>query len=149
MLSNRGLNVWSLLALWAPYVLAQHSEVVIALDWTDFDADDHTTLVASLLTKHGRPTPLVWLTVKKSTLKGLRNHAEDSVILRLRELIPQHVRVTLLADRGFADQKMYTLLEQVGFAYVVRFRQIITVTSAQGEKSQRRSGSPKLGSCGN
>ncbi len=65
LLSNAGLNVWHLLSLWVPYVLAQRTEVVIALDWTDFDDDDHTTLVASLLTKHGRPTPLVWLTVHK------------------------------------------------------------------------------------
>jgi hypothetical protein len=126
-------------------VLAQRSEAVIAMDWTDFDADDQTTLVASLLTKHGRPTPLVWLTMKKSTLEGLRDEAEDSVVLRLRELIPQNVQVTLLADRGFADQKMYTLLEKVGFAYVVRFRQIITVTSAQGEKRPAEEWVPKAG----
>jgi hypothetical protein len=66
LLSNAGVNVWHLLSLWVPYVLAQRPEAVIALDWTDFDDDDHTTLVASLLTKHGRPTPLVWLTVHKS-----------------------------------------------------------------------------------
>jgi hypothetical protein len=29
----------------------------------------------------------------------------------------------VLADRGFADQKLYALLQQVGFDYVIRFRQ--------------------------
>ena len=145
MLSNKGLNVWSLFSSWAPYVLAQRAEVVVALDWTDFDADDHTTLVASVLTQHGRPTPLVWLTMQKSTLKGLRNHAEDQVILRLRELIPQSVKVTLLADRGFADQKLYELLEQVGFAYVIRFRKIIQVTSEQGECRKAEEWVPQAG----
>ena len=134
LLSNTGIPVWQLLALWVPYVLGQRTEALVALDWTDFEPDDQTTLVASLITKHGRPTPLVWMTVQKSALKGLRNEVEDAVVLRLRELIPAEVKVTLLADRGFADQKLYALLQQVGFEYVVRFRQAITVTNTQGER---------------
>jgi hypothetical protein len=145
MLSNPALKVWHLFKCWVPFVVAERTEALIALDWTDYDDDDQTTLVASLVTKHGRPTPLVWLTVQKSTLKGWRNDVEDSVIIRLRELIPSRVQVTLLADRGFADQKMYTLLEQVGFAYVVRFRKIITVTSAEGEKKCAEDWVPRAG----
>jgi hypothetical protein len=145
LLSNTGIVVWKLLALWVPYVLGQRTEALVALDWTDFEPDDQTTLVASLITKHGRPTPLVWLTVQKSTLKGLRNEVEDAVVLRLRELIPAEVKVTVLADRGFADQKLYTLLQQVGFDYVIRFRQCITVTDAQGERRTAADWVPKAG----
>ena len=134
LLSNTGVDVWHLFSLWVPYVMGQRTEAVVALDWTDFDEDDHTTLVASLRTGHGRSTPLVWLTVHKSALKGMRNDAEDSVLLRLREVIAPEVKVTILADRGFADQKLYALLEQLRFSYVVRFRQRIIVTSAQGER---------------
>jgi hypothetical protein len=76
----------------------------------------------------------LWLTVRKSTLKGMRNETEDTVLMRLRELIPTHVQVTVLADRGFADVKLYALLEQLDFEYVVRFRQGIHVTSAEGER---------------
>jgi hypothetical protein len=128
-----------------PYVLGQRTEAVVALDWTDFDDDDHTTLVASLRTSHGRSTPLVWLTVHKSALKGMRNDAEDSVLLRLREVIAPEVKVTILADRGFADQKLYALLNQLGFSYVVRFRQRIIVTSAQGERRTAAEWVPKSG----
>lgn len=145
LLSNVGIPVWKLLALWVPYVLGQRTEAVVALDWTDFEPDDQTTLVASLITKHGRPTPLVWMTVQKSALKGLRNEVEDAVVLRLRELIPAEVKVTVLADRGFADQKLYALLQQVGFEYVVRFRQCITVTNQQGERRTAAEWVPKAG----
>lgn len=145
LLSNTGIPVWNLFSLWVPYVLGQRTEALIALDWTDFEADDQTTLVASLITQHGRPTPLVWLSVQKSSLKGLRNEVEDAVVLRLREVIPAEVKVTLLADRGFADQKLYALLGQVGFEYVVRFRQVITVTSAQGERRAAAQWVPKAG----
>jgi len=144
-LSNAGVNVWRLFAQWVPYVLGQREEAVVSLDWTDFDADDHTTLVASLRTKHGRSTPLVWMTVHKSALKGMRNDVEDTLPLRLREVIAPEVKVTILADRGFADQALYALLKQLGFEYVVRFRQRITVTSAQGERRTAAEWVPKAG----
>jgi hypothetical protein len=145
MLSNDGINVWHLFGLWVPYVLGRRTEAVVSLDWTDFDADDHTTLVASLKTSHGRSTPLVWVTVHKSALKGMRNEVEDAVLVRLRECLPAEVRVTILADRGFADQKLYALLGQLGFDYVVRFRQCISVTSAQGERRTAAQWVPEAG----
>jgi hypothetical protein len=145
LLSNSGIAVWNLFELWVPYVLGQRSEAVMSLDWTDFDADDQTTLVVSLKTKHGRSTPLVWTTVPKSALKGIRNDVEDTVLLRLRECIPATVKVTVLADRGFADQKLYALMGQLGFDYVVRFRQCITVTSEKGERRTAEQWVPETG----
>ncbi|MDY7225387.1 transposase [Hyalangium rubrum] len=87
----------------------------------------------------------MWLSVQKSTLRGLRNEVEDAVVLRLREAIPAEVKVTLVADRGFADQKLYALLGQVGFEYVVRFRQCITVTNDKGARRTAADWVPKAG----
>ena len=50
-------------------VPAQTEEIVVALDWTDFDDDDHTTLSAYLVTRRGRAMPLVWKTVSHSKLE--------------------------------------------------------------------------------
>lgn len=145
LLSNQGINVWELFALWVPYALGQRSEALVALDWTDFDADGQTTLVASLVASHGRTTPLVWHTVEKSALEGMRNDTEDFVLNRLREVVPEAVRVTVLADRGFGDQKFYALLEQLKFDYVVRFRQCIQVTAETGEKKSAGEWVPESG----
>ena len=145
LLSNTGLSLWELFALWVPFVLGQRTQALVNMDWTDFEADDHTTLVVSLVTGHGRSTPLVWLTVQKSLLKGMRNEVEDAVLVRLRECIPSAVKVTVLADRGFADQKLYALLKQLGFDYVVRFRQCIAVTSAEGERRKAADWVPEAG----
>jgi len=134
LLSNQGIDVWTLFAQWVPYVLAQRDEARVVLDWTDFDEDGHTTLVASLVARHGRTTPLVWHTVEKAALEGNRNNTEDFVLNRLREVVPESVRVTVLADRGFGDQKFYALLEHLGFDYVVRFRQCIQVMAETGEQ---------------
>lgn len=135
LLSNGGVDVWRLFTRWVPFVLAQRTEVVIALDWTDFEPDDQCTLVASVITSHGRSTPLVWKTHTKSQLAGKRNAWEDELLSYLHDLIPENVAVTLLADRGFGDQKLYDLLDELGFNYVIRFREVIAVTApSTGEK---------------
>jgi hypothetical protein len=133
LLSNRAINVWALFEHWVPYVVAERTEIVVALDWTDFDRDDQSTLAMNLITSHGRATPLMWMTVRKSEMAGWRNNHEDRLLLRLRELVPEHVRVTVLADRGFGDSNLYALLDELRFNFVVRFREGIQVTDAIGE----------------
>jgi hypothetical protein len=43
---------------WAQDVIGTHPSVIIALDGTDFDADDPTTLCVYLVTQHGRAMPI-------------------------------------------------------------------------------------------
>jgi hypothetical protein len=134
MLSNRGIEVDALLVHWVPYVVGNRDSITVALDWTEFDADDQATIMLSLLTRHGRATPLVWLTVAKSMLKNRRNACEDQVLERLAKLLPAGVRVCVVADRGFGDQKLYRMLaEDLKFDFVIRFRANIEVTTADGE----------------
>lgn len=134
MLSNDGFDMWSLFQPWAEFVIGPRKEIVLALDWTEFDADDHATLAGYLITSHGRATPLIWLTVKKSTLEGKRNGYEYRLIERLHECVAADVKITVLADRGFGDQKLYRLLETLGWDYVIRFRAAIQVEDATGDQ---------------
>jgi hypothetical protein len=46
------------------------------------------------------------MTVPKARLKGRRNRYEDTVLLRLHDVLPPDVKVTILADRGFGDQHL-------------------------------------------
>ena len=125
MLSNLGIDLDRIFALWVPYVLGKRVSIMIALDWTDFDADHHATIMLSMITGHGRATPLLWHTVDKRTLKDQRN---------LAEILPANVRVCVVADRGFGDHKLYRLLtEELHCDYIIRFRSNIAVTSAAGE----------------
>jgi hypothetical protein len=133
LLSNRGVDPEALAPLWVSFVRADRTDLVVALDWTDFDGDEQTTLVLSAITNHGRATPLLWKTVLKKDLKARRNDYEDDLLNRLRAAIPEAVRVTVLADRGFGDQKLYAFLRELGFHYVIRFRGAVKVTSAAGE----------------
>ena len=134
LLSNAGINVDELSERWVPYVIGQRPHIIVAMDWTDFDADDHATIMLSLISKHGRSTPLVWLTVDKATLKNHRNAYEYRVLVQLAEVVPADVKVMIVADRGFGDQKLYRVLtEELKFDYLIRFRGNIAVTSAEGE----------------
>jgi Transposase DDE domain len=146
LLSNSGVDPWRLFGSWVPYVVADRTEIVAALDWTDFDADDQSTLVLSMITSHGRATPLLWKTVMKSEMQGWRNEHEDVLLERFREVLPEGVKVTVLADRGFGDQALYELLkDQLGFDFVVRFRSIIKVQSADGELKPAKAWVPPNG----
>jgi hypothetical protein len=134
LLSNQGVVVWDCFAYWVPQVVGARTEIVVAMDWTDFDGDKQTTLVLSLVTRHGRATPLLWLTVDKAALKDRRNEYEDRCLSRFAGVLPAGIRVTILADRGFGDQKLFAFLRALGFDYVIRFRGNITVIDAQGER---------------
>ena len=134
LLSNPNINVDDILIRWVPYIIGARTSIVVALDWTDFDADRQATIMLSLITDHGRATPLVWLTVDKRTLKDNRNLYEHRVLVRLAELLPAETKVCVVADRGFGDQKLYKVLtEELCIDYVIRFRGNIAVTAVTGE----------------
>ena len=133
LLSNNGIDVWDSFARWVPHQIGERRDILVAMDWTDFDHDDQATLVLSLVTGHGRAAPLLWLSVWKDELTNQRNDFEDACLRRLAELVPSGCRVTILADRGFGDQKLFAFLAELGFRYVIRFRGNIHVTDADGQ----------------
>ena len=133
LLSNAGVVPWDLFGSWVREVVGPRREIVVAMDWTDFDADNQSTLALHLVTRHGRATPLLWLTVDKDELKNQRNDFEDLCLSRLKALLPEGVAVTILADRGFGDVKLFEFLDNLGFRYVIRFRGNIHVSAADGE----------------
>ena len=134
LLSNQGIDVDALLRHWVPFVVGQRPRITVAMDWTEFDADGQATIMLSLLCRHGRATPLFWLTVDTTTLKNRRNDYEYQVLVRFAAALPDGVQVCLVADRGFGDRKLYRVLtDELKFDFVIRFRGNITVTAADGE----------------
>ena len=133
LLSNDGIDLDAWFPKWVAHLVSVREAIVVALDWTDFDRDDQSTLALHLITRHGRATPLMWTTVIKSALEGWRNAHEDALLMRFGKALPEGVQVTLLADRGFGDSALYALLDELGFDFVIRFRECIQVTDAAGQ----------------
>jgi hypothetical protein len=128
LLSNPGIE--DVFASWVPEMVGPRKDIVVAMDWTDFDADGQATLALKLVTRHGRATPLIWLSVLKDELSHARNDYEDACLRRLAEVLPDAVKVTLLA--GFADTQLFGFLDELGFGYVIRLKGNTKVRAAAG-----------------
>jgi len=130
LLSNPRLEAWDVFASWVPEMVGPRTDIVVAMDWTDFDADGQATLALKLVTRHGRATPLIWLSVLKDELSTARNDYEDVCLRRLAEVLPDDVAVTILA--GFADTKLFGFLAELGFGYVIRLKGNTKVSAVDG-----------------
>jgi hypothetical protein len=146
LLSNPQLSMAQVFGCWVPFVVGERREIFVNFDWTDFEEADQSMVVLGMHTTHGRSTPLVWKTVTRSALKDQRNDHEDELLVGFAAVVPKHVRVTVVADRGFADSKLYNFLtEELGFDYIIRFRGNMYVEDAAGE---RRKAKAWLGTAG-
>lgn len=134
LLANSKVDAFAVMQHVVPQLVSGRSRIVVAVDWTEFASNGHSTVAVSMITEHGRATPLMWLTVASKKLKKRRSQFEDRVLWQLRLAIPEHVHVTVLADRGFADTGLFwTLKEKMRFDYVIRFKAGTFVESADGD----------------
>jgi hypothetical protein len=104
-------------------------KLLISFDWTDIRS--FQSLVASAVFK-GRSIPICWASCNKHVYDGhrSRNAFEESLLLVLREMIPQQVKVIILADRGFGRTELARFCQQHGFSYVIRIQPNVHVRCA-------------------
>jgi Transposase DDE domain len=138
LLSNPKLMREDVARCWVRFVIAERKAVFVNFDWTEVENSDQSMIVLGTQTEHGRSTPLVWKTVTRSELKGQRNVHEDELLGLLADVLPQGGRVTVVADRGFSDIKLYRFLKKLGFEYIIRFRGVVYVESAEGVRRQAK-----------
>ena len=110
LLSNQGVDVWAFFAYWTPYIVGP------AARWSSRWMDQlrrrrtgHRRAV-DVDRPWARDAPAVE-TVASSTLKGNQRRYEYEVLCRLQEVMPAGVKVTVVADRGFADCKLFYALK--------------------------------------
>ncbi|HEX5093381.1 MAG TPA: transposase [Burkholderiales bacterium] len=106
-------------------------KVRFTIDWTT--EDEQHLLVVSLVIGR-RAVPIFWRAYDQSVLKGRTHRYERAVIKRAFKLIFQYVkpgRVRLTADRGFADEPLFALLEQLRVRFVIRVKGCVKVRFRQ------------------
>lgn len=134
LLSNPKFDIWGQAEQWLEYMIGGRKELLFSMDWTDFDGDSQSTIAINLITSHGRATPVLWKTVNKSSLKNNRARYEDQILSQLQKVIPKKIKVTILADRGFADQKFFEFIEkELLFSYIIRIRSNTYIYDEKGE----------------
>jgi hypothetical protein len=101
-------------------------KLLIALDWVDIKG--FQTLLAAVVLK-GRAIPIAWASTTNHVYDGhrSRNAFEESLLLVLRDMIPQTIKVVILADRGFGRTALATFCQRQGFGYVIRIQPSVTV----------------------
>ena len=101
-------------------------KLLIAVDWVDIKG--FQTLLASVVLK-GRSTPIAWASTTNHVYDGhkSRNAFEEALLLVLRDMIPQSVKVVILADRGFGRTALATFCQKQGFGYLIRIQPSVTV----------------------
>ena len=102
--------------------LPAHGPVRLAIDWT-IEGQQHLLVVS--LSVGRRAVPIYWRAYDATVLKGRMQRYELAVIRRavtrvIRKVGRRRVRVT--ADRGFADVALFTLLSDLGVAFVIRVK---------------------------
>lgn len=130
LLSDPGIDVDALHVPWVPKVVGGRSNITVAIDWTDFDADGQTTIMLSLLCRYRPAPPPLLRTANTATLKDRDTVYEYQVLVRLAEVLPAAARVRIVADDGFGDQKLnWVLSKALRFDFLIRFGGNITVTA--------------------
>jgi hypothetical protein len=101
-------------------------KLLIALDWVDIKG--YQTLMASAVLK-GRSIPLCWASTTNHIYDGhrSRNAFEESLLLVLRSMIPERIKVIILADRGFGRTALATFCQRQKFGYLIRIQPKVTV----------------------
>jgi len=100
--------------------------LVVALDWVDIRG--FQTLVASAVLK-GRSVPICWASCNRHVYDGhkSRNSFEESLLSVLRSMVPESVRVILLADRGFGRCALAAFCRRRNFHYLIRIQPNVKV----------------------
>jgi hypothetical protein len=62
LLGNQQIDPWHLFPAWVAKMTLGSKKIIVAMDWTDFDADGQSTLMLSLVLKEGKSIPLIWRT---------------------------------------------------------------------------------------
>jgi hypothetical protein len=107
-------------------VRKRKERLLVSFDWTEFRRS-HTLMAAACI--EGRSVPLLWASYPRWKLLRSQNSLEEGLLRLLRTLIPESVRVVILADRGFGRAEWAAVCQELGFEYVVRIKPNVTVAS--------------------
>ena len=93
--------------------------LVVSFDWTQVRRF-HTLMVAAVI--GGRGVPLLWASYEEWKLYKSQNNLEEGMLRLLKSLLPEWIRVIVVADRGFGRTELARTCQELGFHYVIRIK---------------------------
>jgi hypothetical protein len=123
LIGNTKISITDVLYEHVRIAVAHRQIIVVTFDWTEYDSVDQSRIAVNQLSRHGRATPLLWLTVKKSGLRKHRTAYEKKALRLLKECLPEEVQVIVLADRGFCSTTLFKYIQKrLKWDFVIRLR---------------------------
>lgn len=127
IVGSRKVSLTDAFAEYAHMVVGARKRVRVSLDWTEYDSTDQSRIAVNLITRHGRATPLVWLTVTKSKMRNRRSSLEKRVLKLLKHSLDDKVDVEVIADRGFCSTELFKYIDKtLRWNYTIRIRSDVT-----------------------
>jgi hypothetical protein len=99
--------------------------LLVALDWTEVRSF-HTLMAAAVL--GSRAIPLLWATYTEGQLYKSQNSYEEGLLRLLVSMLPEGVKVILLADRGFGRTELARTCRNLGVRFLIRIKPDVCVT---------------------
>jgi len=99
--------------------------LLVALDWTDVRGF-HTLMAAAVM--KGRAVPLLWHSYTAGQLTRSQNSFEEGLLRALVTMLPEGVKVILLADRGFGRTELAKTCRELCLHYLIRIKPDVRVT---------------------
>lgn len=100
----------------------RRGRVRLTIDWTS-EGDQHLLVISLVVGR--RALPIFWRAYSQSALKGRMKRYELAVIKHAFKLIFDYIkpsRIRLTADRGFPDDDLFALLDELQINYVIRVK---------------------------
>jgi hypothetical protein len=102
--------------------------LLVTFDWTEVRTF-HTLMAAAVI--RGRGVPLLWASYPEWELYKSQNNLEEGLLRLLKSLLPEWIRVVVVADRGFGRTELARTCQQMGLHYVIRIKPDVHVECRQ------------------
>lgn len=93
--------------------------LLVALDWTEVQGF-HTLMARAVL--RGHAVPLLWASFTQGQLHRSQNTFEESLLRMFVTMLPQRVRVIILADLGFGRAELAKTCHDLRVWYLIRIK---------------------------
>ncbi|GIW97268.1 MAG: transposase [Pirellulaceae bacterium] len=108
--------------------------LVVSIDWVQVRQFRTIALCAAI---DGRAIPLLWASYPEEEFHQRQHQLEEAILRQFRTMLPDGVRVILLADRGFGRTEMARLCQELRFQYVIRIVPDVWVQATDYEGNLR------------
>jgi len=123
-IGNERVKTWVCFASLVPIILKLANRMdgylPVLLDHTDVGKDLRVCYAAVLFKR--RALPLIFFVFNKRKVKKSQNKIEEHLLMQLKEIVPEYLRIVIVADRGFGRVSLFRFIKRLHWHFVIRVK---------------------------